>query len=180
MRAIDKRIQFLNSKKPLLIVLNVDDSITPTEIEKIKDEVIEHVGSQVSKNDIFAINLAKELDLASLSKEEAAEFNITRLPFLNTLDDLIKRGYGFRSNYLFTSNGPEETRAWPLKRGSTVWEAAGLIHKDFQDKFIKAEIVNWRDFIECGSWAKAREMGKLKVEGRDYIVNDGDIIYYKI
>ncbi|HON22103.1 MAG TPA: redox-regulated ATPase YchF [Candidatus Paceibacterota bacterium] len=175
-----KEFNFL-TQKPLLIVLNVDDSITPTEIEKIKEEVIEHVGSQVSKNDIFAINLAKELDLASLSKEEAAELNITRLPFLNTLDDLIKRGYEVLDLItFFTSNGPEETRAWPLKRGSTVWEAAGLIHKDFQDKFIKAEIVNWRDFIECGSWAKAREMGKLKVEGRDYIVNDGDIIYYKI
>jgi len=175
-----KDFNFL-TQKPLLVVLNVDDSITPVEIEKIKEEIIDHIGNQVNKTDIFTINLAKELDLATLSNIEAAELNITRLPFLNKLDDLIKRGYEILDLItFFTTNGPEETRAWPLKRGSTVWDAAGLIHKDFQDKFIKAEIVNWRDFIECGSWAKAREMGKLKVEGKDYIVNDGDIVYYKI
>jgi len=169
------------TQKPLLLVLNVDDSFSANDIEKIKNEFVKQLSNQISKDEIFALNLARELELAALTKEEADELNIKRQPYLNSLDDLIKQGYRLlKLITFFTTTGEEETRAWPLKNGSTVWQAAELIHKDFQERFIKAEIVNWRDFIECGSWAKARESGKLKIEGRDYIVLDGDIIYYKI
>jgi len=175
-----KEYNFL-TKKPLLLVLNVDSSISEEEIKTIKDEIAKTLGHQIQSQNILALDLANELNLAALTEEEAKELDISRPAHLNALDDLIKKGYQILDLItFFTTTGPEETRAWPLKRGSTAWEAAGLIHKDFQKKFIKAEIVSWRDFVELKSWVKCRELGKLKIEGRDYIVQDGDIIYYKI
>lgn len=175
-----KEYNFL-TKKPIILVLNVDSSISEEELKATKDEITKTLGHQIKPQDILALDLANELHLADLTEEEAKELNLSRPTHLNVLDDLIKRGYQILDLItFFTTTGPEETRAWPLKRGSTAWEAAGLIHKDFQEKFIKAEIVSWRDFVELKSWAKCRELGKLKIEGRDYVVCDGDIIYYKI
>lgn len=175
-----KEFNFLTAK-PLLLVLNVDESISENEIQKIQEEILKQTNNQLKTEDVLAIDLAKELDLANLTTQEAEELGLKRIPYLNNLDDLIKRGYQILNLItFFTTTGPEETRAWPLKNGSTAWEAAGLIHKDFQEKFIKAEIVYWKDFVELCSWAKCREAGKLKIEGRDYVVRDGDIIYYKI
>lgn len=179
-RLLIKEYNFLTAK-PLLIVLNVDESISEKEIQKIKEEILNEMAGQLQSEDVLAMDLAKELDMTNLTPKEAEELGLTRASYLNNLDDLIKRGYQILNLItFFTTTGPEETRAWPLKNGSTVWEAAGLIHRDFQEKFIKAEIVNWLDFVELKSWTKCRETGKLKIEGRDYIVQDGDIVYYKI
>jgi ribosome-binding ATPase YchF (GTP1/OBG family) len=80
----------------------------------------------------------------------------------------------------FLTCGEKEVRAWTIRKGSTAQLAAGEIHTDFVKKFIKAEIVGYEDFVTCGGWKKARELGKARQEGRDYIMHDGDVVEFKI
>jgi hypothetical protein len=80
----------------------------------------------------------------------------------------------------FFTTGPDETRAWTIKSGAKAPEAAGEIHTDFIKGFIRAEVVNWEKFVECGSEAKARELGLIRTEGKDYIVKDGDVCNFLI
>ena len=80
----------------------------------------------------------------------------------------------------FFTTGEKETRAWTVKRDATAKKAGGAIHSDFEEKFIRADVINWQKLLEAGSWAKARELGTLRTEGKDYIVKDGDVIEFKI
>ena len=75
--------------------------------------------------------------------------------------------------------GEKEARAWALKKGTSMIEAAGIIHSDFQEKFIKAEVINWQKLLEAGGWHKAREKGWIATEGKDYLVQDGDVVVIK-
>jgi ribosome-binding ATPase YchF (GTP1/OBG family) len=76
----------------------------------------------------------------------------------------------------FLTTGEDETRAWTFRAGSTAPQCAGVIHSDLQRGFIRAEVINWEDLLAIGSWAKAKELGKLRVEGKDYVVEDGDVL----
>lgn len=169
------------TRKPVIILLNIDSLINQTELEGIKEQILKEAGFPLEKEDILAIDLASELALSELSEKEIKDLEIPSLPFANSLDDLIKRGYQ-RLDLItfFTIASKKETRAWPLKRNSTAWEAAGLIHSDFQEKFVKVEVAFWEDFVKFGSWQNLKEKGKLKIEGRDYLVQDGDILLFKI
>ena len=80
----------------------------------------------------------------------------------------------------FFTTGEDETRAWTIKKGSTAPVAGAAIHTDFRDKFIRAEVINWKDLLDSGSYANARARGLVRVEGKDYIVKDGDVIEFKI
>jgi ribosome-binding ATPase YchF (GTP1/OBG family) len=80
----------------------------------------------------------------------------------------------------YTIAGGKEAKAWTIKEGSFAPEAGGIVHSDFKEKFIRAEVINFEDFVKVGSWQKAKEMGLLKIVGRDYKVRDGDIIEFKI
>ena len=175
-----KEYNFLTIK-PVIILLNIDETVTKEEIEEITNRILKESGLTITGDNILAVDLATELIVSELSPEELKELNLSKNPISNSLDELIKRTYQILDLIsFFTTTGEEETRGWPLKRNSTAWEAAGLIHSDFQEKFIKAEVANWKDFLAAGSWTKARETGKLKTEGRDYVVQDGDILYFKI
>ncbi len=92
------------------------------------------------------------------------------------LDKLIRESYDLLGLQSFFTVGEDECRAWTIKKGMTAQEAAGEIHTDFFKKFIRAEVVHYDDFIETGSFAKAKEVGKWRLEGKEYIVKDGDII----
>ncbi len=96
------------------------------------------------------------------------------------VNDLIKKGYELLNLITFLTTGEDETRAWTIKRGSTAPIAGTAIHTDFKDKFIRAEVVAYEDLIRVGSYAKAREQGLVRTEGKEYIVKDGDIIEFKI
>lgn len=96
------------------------------------------------------------------------------------LDDLIRAGYDLLNLITFFTTGPDETRAWTIKRGATAPQAGRAIHSDFHDKFIRAEVIGCNDLLRAGSYAKAREQGLLRTEGRDYVVQDGDVIEFKI
>ncbi|MEK7208995.1 MAG: redox-regulated ATPase YchF [Patescibacteria group bacterium] len=96
------------------------------------------------------------------------------------LDDLIIASYKLLGLITFFTTGADETRAWTIRAGATAPEAGAAIHSDFRDKFIKAEVIGWRELLNAGSYGAAREKGLLRIEGRDYIVQDGEVVEFKI
>lgn len=96
------------------------------------------------------------------------------------LDDLIKKSYELLGLITYFTTGADETRAWTIKRGSTAPEAGAAIHTDFKDKFIRAEVIAYDQLLAAGSYTAAREKGLLRIEGRDYVVKDGDVIEFRI
>ena len=100
--------------------------------------------------------------------------------FEQGFDDLIKKSYELLGLETYFTTGTDETRAWTIKIGSTAPIAGTAIHTDFKDKFIRAEVVYWKDLLDAGGYVKARERGKVRTEGKDYIVKDGDVIEFKI
>lgn len=120
-----------------------------------------------------------EAEMVEMTPQERTTF-LEEMGLITTgLDNLIKKSYeALNLQYYFTS-GEKETRAWTIPVGATWPQAAGVIHTDFEKWFIKAETVNWHDFVELGGWARAREQGKVRLEGKEYIVRDGDIMVFK-
>ncbi len=100
--------------------------------------------------------------------------------FEKGLDDLIKKSYETLDLITFFTTGEDETRGWTIKRGSSAPDAGAAIHTDFRDKFIRAEVVFWKDLLDAGSFATAREKGLVRTEGKEYIVKDGDVIEFKV
>ena len=96
------------------------------------------------------------------------------------LNKLIKEGYDLLELETFFTSGPEESRAWTVKKNTPAPKAAGVIHTDFEKNFIRAEAVSCEDFIKFGSSEKCKENGKLRIEGKDYIVKDGDVLYFRV
>ncbi|MFC1802145.1 DUF933 domain-containing protein, partial [Patescibacteria group bacterium] len=121
-----------------------------------------------------------EQELSSFGLEEKEEM---KQEFGNSgdgIDDMIKKGYELLDLVTFFTTGKDESRAWTTKRNSTAPEAGTAIHNDFKDKFIRADVINWETLIKAGSLSKAREEGTLRTEGKGYIVEDGDVIEFRI
>ena len=96
------------------------------------------------------------------------------------LDRMVRAAHALLEQISFFTAGPDsEARAWSLHRGGTAWHAAGRIHTDIQDGFVKAEVIGWRELIDAGGYAPARERGLLRIEGRDYVMADGDVLTVK-
>jgi ribosome-binding ATPase len=135
---------------------------------------------------VFNISAASEnLDIENLLKIENCklkidDFVVVDPVFEKGLDDLIKKAYETLDLITFFTTGKDETRGWTVKRNSTAPEAGTAIHTDFKDKFIRAEVVHWDKLLEAGSYAAAREKALLRTEGKQYIVQDGDVIEFKI
>lgn len=129
---------------------------------------------------IIRINAKLEEEIASLPEEEQAEY-IEELGLKESgLDKLIKASYNLLGLITFFTTGPDETRAWTIKRGDKAPAAAGVIHTDFEKGFIRAETIDWKKFIEAGSEAKAKEKGLIRTEGKDYIMRDGDVCNFLV
>ena len=96
------------------------------------------------------------------------------------LDKLITSGYDLLNLNTFFTSGPKETRAWTVRKNTEAQKAAGVIHSDFEKNFIRAEVVSYDDFKRYGSFEKAKENGKLKVEGKNYFVKDGDVLIFRV
>ncbi len=122
------------------------------------------------------LNIKDELDLSLLTDEERKELGVQE----SGLDRLIVKSYETLDLISFLTTGEKETRAWTVKRNTKAPQAAGVIHSDFEKGFIRAEVVSWRELLDCGSWSAARDKGLVRVEGRDYVVQDGDVIYFRI
>jgi len=124
----------------------------------------------------LVLDIAQEYESAEFTAEERAGLG---LPAESGLDLLIKKAYELLGLITFLTTGEDETRAWTIKNGDTAPIAGAAIHSDFQDKFVKAEVVFWEDLLNAGGYPKAREQGKLRTEGKEYIVKDGDVIEFK-
>ncbi len=163
--------------KPVIYVCNVDeDAITEdNEYVKIVRSIAEKEGSPV-----VVICGKIESEIASLeSAEERQEFLEASGLSESGLNPLIRAAYSSLGLRTFFTAGPDEDRAWTFKAGSKAPECAGIIHSDFEKGFIKAEVYSVDDLIEYGSEAKVRENGKLRLEGKEYIVQDGDIVFFR-
>lgn len=168
----ENKIKIINSLqlltlKPVIFLFNSDEEVLNFELEqKVKKEGYKYL----------VANLAQELESSFLSPEEREELDIKDLK----LSLLIKKCYEMlRLITFFTIAGSNETRAWSIKDGSQLIQAAGLIHTDFEQKFIRAEVINWKDLIEVGGWSEAKAKGLVRVEGREYLVQEGDVMEVK-
>jgi len=121
------------------------------------------------------MDILTEVESAELSEEEQKELGIE-----SKLNELIKEAYKLLGLINFFTTGADETRAWTIESGFGAPQAGGVIHSDFKDKFIRAEVINWKDLIDCNGFTKAREKGMIRTEGKEYIVKDGDVIEFKI
>ncbi len=142
------------------------------------DEISQSVLNIFQKNNwrFLIIDLLSQLEVSELSPEERVELGLSADL---EIDILIKEAYKLLNLITFFTTGYDETRAWMLKSGSTAPQAGGVIHSDFEKYFIRAEIINWQDLLSIGSFTKAREKGLVRIEGRDYVMSDGDIIEIK-
>lgn len=168
-----KNYQLL-SEKPMLVALNFDDT-QREEAPRITSNVREKKGRRNTGVVSFFGQIEKEM--SELPEEEAkafmAEYGITE----SALDALIRESYTLLGLRSFLTVGDDECRAWTIREGMTAQEAAGVIHSDFVNKFIRAEVVHYDDFIaHGGSFAKAKDAGVWRLEGKEYIVRDGDIM----
>ena len=109
-------------------------------------------------------------------KDSGADYVVVNLAENPDLASLTKKAYGILGLISFFTTGEDETRAWTIRQGAKAPEAAGAIHSDFEKKFIRAEVVNWQKLLECGGWAKAKQKGAMRLEGKDYVVQDGDVM----
>jgi hypothetical protein len=160
-----KEFQFL-TQKPIIYLFNVGENEF-----KFEQDLKSKVGSQY-----LISNLKFEEEVSELTKKEIEELKIK--PFL---DQLILKCYNVLNLItFFTITGGKEVRAWTIKKGALAPEAGGKVHSDFEEKFIRAEVIPWQKLTEIGSWKRAKELGQVKIVGRDYIVEDGDVIEFKI
>jgi len=153
--------------KPRLYVLNASEG-----------EVPEAVSDTFQKNSwtYVVIDVLQEADAEGLSAQERVELG---LPKTSKLDELIKKSHELLNLITFFTTGPDETRAWTLKKGSTAPNAGGVIHSDFERCFIRAEVVNWKDLLGAGGFTQAREKALIATVGKEYVVRDGDVIEIK-
>ena len=128
---------------------------------------------------VISLSAKIEEELASLEPEEKAMFKEELGINESGLEKLVKASYDLLGLMSFLTAGEKEVRAWTIKKGTKAPQAAGKIHTDFQKGFIKAEIVSYDDLMEAGSYVKAKEKGKVRMEGKEYIVQDGDVILFR-
>ena len=128
---------------------------------------------------VIPVSAQIESEIAQLSTEEKKEFLETLGLTYSGLEEIIRATYELLGLITYFTAGVQECRAWTVKEGTKAPGAAGVIHTDFELGFIKAEVISYEDLIECGSEAKAKEAGKLRIEGKEYTVKDGDIIHFR-
>jgi len=142
------------------------------------EEVSPEIKAVFEKNNwpYLIIDAATECEAAGLNREDRIALE---LPEKSEMDSLIKKAYEILGLITFFTTGPDETRAWTIKKGQTAPQAGGVIHSDFENKFVKAEVINWRDLADSGGFAEAREKGLIRTEGKEYVIKDGDVVEIK-
>ena len=165
----------LLSIKPKIIVCNVDE-----ESLSVGNKFTKNVQAKYSGEKIINICADIEDQIIGLDKNEREVF-MKEIGLNKTgLNQLIKEGYDLLNLDTFFTSGPEESRAWTVRKNTLAPKAASVIHTDFEKNFIRAEAVTCEDFIKFGSAEKCKENGKLRIEGKEYIVKDGDVLYFRV
>ncbi len=156
-----KNLQLLTTK-PFLYVYNVSDIDRP-------------LNADLESRPYVKLDIKIEEELIEMSPEEIQEMGL-----VSHIGDLAQSAYSLLGLMTYFTTGVEETRAWTIPIGSTAPQAGSAIHNDFEEKFIRAEVIHWSKLLEAGSWSNARDTGILRLEGKNYIVQDGDVIVFKI
>lgn len=162
------------SLKPLLLLLNQSEEAVglgvPADVQTLAES---------KKLSAIAMSGKAEMDIAQLAPEEQGEF-LQELGITEPARDrFIRAAYSLLDLISFLTSGEDECRAWSIKRGTTAHKAAGVIHSDIERGFIRAEVTKFEDLVELGSEARCREHGKLKLEGKEYVVHDGDVMHFR-
>ncbi len=164
---------FLLTAKPFVYVINVDEN------ELGDEEFKERMRRLVSPAEAVFLNAKLESELGELDDAEAMELLESVGQTESGLNALARVGFATLGLQTYLTAGPKESRAWTIPVGATAPEAAGVIHTDFQKGFIKAEVVSFADLMENGSMAEAKAKGKVRIEGKDYVMADGDVVEFR-
>ncbi len=163
----------LMTAKPFIYVFNVDE-------DGLTDEALqEKMRALVAPADAIFLDAKLESELVELDPEEAAELLASVGQTESGMDQLARVGFHTLGLQTYLTAGPKEARAWTIHQGWTAPMAAGVIHTDFQRGFIKAEVVGFADLVDAGSMAEAKARGKLRIEGKDYVMHDGDVVEFR-
>ncbi|MEX1014986.1 MAG: redox-regulated ATPase YchF [Candidatus Paceibacterota bacterium] len=172
---LEKIKDTLMSSKPL----SSTDLINNEDVKK----VAKHLQLLTIKKQLFLLN-GEESDVSDELKQKIKDLNydyiVADLAEGEAIPDIVKKAYEILDLITFLTTGEKESRAWTTKKGSTAPQAAGVIHSDFEKNFIRAEVVSYEALVEAGSWTKARSNGKLRVEGKEYIIKDGDVVHFRV
>jgi GTP-binding protein YchF len=159
---------FLLTDKPVLVVVNIGED----QLDSADD-----LAAQMSTSaEVLAVSLQLEAEAAALDADARAELLEGLGLGIGVVPRVARAAYHLLGRRTFLTTGEKESRAWTFRAGAKAPECAGVIHSDLQRGFIRAEVIEWRELLEVGSWAKAREQGRLRVEGKDYVVEDGDVL----
>ena len=173
---IMKNLQLLTAK-PVIYVANVSED----EVGKPDNDMVKAVKDFAERDGAKVISLSAKIEeeLVGLESEEREAFKEELGITESGLEKLVATSYDLLGLMSFLTAGEKEVRAWTIKKGTKAPQAAGKIHTDFEKGFIKAEVVSFSDLIEAGSYLKAKEKGKVRMEGKDYVVQDGDIMLFR-
>ncbi|MGH3351733.1 MAG: redox-regulated ATPase YchF [Nocardioides sp.] len=171
-RALIRELMLLTAK-PYIFVFNCDSD------ELADDALKDSMRELIAPAEAIFLDAKFESELVELDEDEAREFLADAGVEEPGLDILARVGFDTLGLQTYLTAGPKEVRAWEIPKGATAPEAAGVIHTDFQKGFIKAEIISYDDLIASGSVAKARDVGKVRMEGKDYVMADGDVVEFR-
>ena len=169
----------LLTAKPVIFAANTaeedlaDDGASNTCVEQVRSFAKEY------SSEVFVICAQIEQEIAELDEEEKAMFLEDLGLKESGLEKLIRASYSLLGLISYLTAGETETRAWTIKKGTKAPQAAGKIHSDFERGFIRAEVVNYQDLLDCGSYSAAKEKGLVGLEGKEYVVKDGDVILFR-
>tara|TARA_B100000676_G_scaffold76015_1_gene75592 strand:+ start:911 stop:2002 length:1092 start_codon:yes stop_codon:yes gene_type:complete len=165
----------LLTSKPVLFVANVDEGIVTSNhhLEKLSHY------ARDTKAEFLPISASIESELIDLPISERREYLLELGLEEPGLNRLVRAGFALLNLHSFFTAGPKETRAWTIPVGTVAPSAAGKIHGDFEKGFIRAEVISYQDYVACGGENRARESGKLRSEGKEYVVEDGDVIHFR-
>ena len=162
---LDKGIMVVNQKE---ILADFKESV-----------LFKELGLLTAKPQIYLLNGGESdvsEELKNKIKSLGADYLIMDLANTENVNELIKKAYFVLNLISFLTTGEDETRAWTIEKGAKAPQAAGVIHTDFEDKFIRAEVINWQKLLDLGGWSQAKQKGLLRLEGKDYVVQDGDVM----
>ena len=170
---------FLLTAKPVIYAANISEMDMGKPEDEIPNVVKVKEYAKAEGSEVLVICAKTEEELSQMEPEESAMF-LEELGLKESgLNALIRKSYHLLGLISFLTAGEKETRAWTIKAGTKAPQAAGAIHSDFERGFIRAEVVDWQTLLECGGLVGAREKGKVRSEGKDYVVKDGDVILFR-
>ena len=169
----------LLTAKPVIYAANVaeddlaDDGASNPHVQAVREYAKE------KNSEVFVVSAEIEAEMSEMSDEDKEMFLEDLGVKSSGMDKLIQASYRTLGLMSFLTGGEDETRAWTIRIGTKAPQAAGKIHTDFERGFIKAEVINYKELLDCGSYAAAREKGLVRMEGKDYVVKDGDVIIFR-